>query len=626
MRGLIVVLLDSEGSIVLINTEGCTSIGYTQQEIMGKNWFDMFVTQGAREERRRAFDKRLNGQVKDSPTYESRVITKYGDEKIISWHDRVTTDENGFPCGLLLLGEDITEKKNSEDKLKHINEVLHALRTINRCIAQEKDRKLFLSRICREFTTIQAYDRAWIDLVDKNGQLIQRFGSEGGAENLHPCSRKAIRETRLIIEEKPFSPDTDGALSEKRVEGTVVSLPLLFGQTVYGVFTAVAPAGVEIEKEEKAILQELSDDIAFALHISETVEEKQRVERKNVFKENLLSAVQQAIIATDINGNIIYWNTAAETIYGWSEEEAVGHHLCELLPCLQKQGIASDSAVPPEQKKYSAGEFRITRKNGTTFPAIITDSPLYDEEGNPSGVVRITTDISDLKETENALLEREEELKHNIEEKDVLLKEIHHRVRNNLNIISSLLHLHIEKITTKETAVRAFRDCIARTHAMAAVHGQLYESNRLSSIDVSDYIKKVVRELQAMYDPEDSITISCELEDVSLDISKAIPCGLIINEVITNAFKYAFSRKTDGCITVTLEVDEQKQCCLKVADNGCGLPDHIDPDTPQTLGLTLINKLTEQINGTSRLYNHNGAVFLLYFLPGKNKGDRKQPD
>jgi len=218
--------------------------------------------------------------------------------------------------------------------------------------------------------------------------------------------------------------------------------------------------------------------------------------------------------------------------------------------------------------------------------------------------------------TESLLKEIEErnkielQLKQSLKEKDVMLREIHHRVKNNMQIISSLLSLQTKYITD-EDALQVFSNSQDRIRSMALVHEKLYQSEDFSSINFTEYIKELI---QNIHHPErHDIIISLDLEDVIIDINKAIPCGLIVNELITNAFKHAFPEDHKGEIKISMLIHDDDSYKLIVSDDGIGLPKSLDWKETSSLGLQLVNGLVRQLQGKIDVDSEGGAKFTIIF-------------
>jgi two-component sensor histidine kinase len=206
----------------------------------------------------------------------------------------------------------------------------------------------------------------------------------------------------------------------------------------------------------------------------------------------------------------------------------------------------------------------------------------------------------------------EEKLKKSLDEKEVLIKEIHHRVKNNLMVISSLLNLQSQYIKDKE-ALSIFRESQNRARSMALIHERLYRSSDLKRIDFGDYIKTLSTDLFHSYitDPR-QVQLNMQVENLMVDINTTVPLGLIVNELITNSMKHGFAGDAKGEISIDFHKDGD-EFVLVVEDTGVGFPDDIDFRNTSTLGLQLVNNLTTQINGKIELNKENGTKFRITF-------------
>ena len=212
--------------------------------------------------------------------------------------------------------------------------------------------------------------------------------------------------------------------------------------------------------------------------------------------------------------------------------------------------------------------------------------------------------------TENK--KNEEKLTQSLKEKEVLLKELHHRVKNNMQVISSILNLQSSYVKD-DYAYNLLKECQNRIKTMAFIHESLYQSKNLESVNFSEYVGVLSKNLIHSYTISSrKIKLVLTLDDLMLSIDYSIPCGLIINEIISNSLKYAFPDDRDGIIFVTLEVSVNR-IYLIVGDNGIGIPESIDIKDTQTLGLQLVNTLVEQLNGKISLIRKTGTKFLIEF-------------
>ena len=215
--------------------------------------------------------------------------------------------------------------------------------------------------------------------------------------------------------------------------------------------------------------------------------------------------------------------------------------------------------------------------------------------------------------------EAEKKIKAALREKEVLLQEIHHRVKNNLQLISSLLDLQ-SKATEDPYALRVLQESRNRVRSMALVHERLYESQDLTEIDLNNLIRGLTSHLFRIYAPRaGDVILNAQIGDLSLGVAAAIPCALIINELVSNSLKYAFppgrDRPEDERNEIRVEMHEETDArtVLVVGDNGIGLPPDLDWQDPPSLGLQLVQMLTEQLGGTIELDKSAGIVFRITF-------------
>lgn len=220
----------------------------------------------------------------------------------------------------------------------------------------------------------------------------------------------------------------------------------------------------------------------------------------------------------------------------------------------------------------------------------------------------------DITDSRNA----EEQIKASLKEKEVLLKEIHHRVKNNLQIISSLLNLQSAEIEDPK-ASQKFRESQDRVKAMALIHERLYQSSDLAKIDFAGYVRSLTGHLSRSYRVDSAaVRLTLEVDPVPMNLDVAIPCGLIINELVSNAFKYAFPEGESGEIKVHFGAENGQGLKLVVRDSGVGFSEGGDPEASDSLGLKLVHSLTEQLGGTLRYRNQNGFVCEIGIPDAKN--------
>ncbi len=293
---------------------------------------------------------------------------------------------------------------------------------------------------------------------------------------------------------------------------------------------------------------------------------------------------------------------AAQTMKPVFSSRIESDRRCTLNSC-RLEGVRSFAAIPIVVRNRNIGVLGIASASAKDFSAHKT---FLETLGGQFAVG-----------LENALLfaqlsEKAELLEKEVTTKTILLKEIHHRVKNNLNIIASLLSLQLGEVEKGKDAKDAFIESRGRIYAMAQVHEKLYETENFSEIEMSSYIENVTNELIATYNIGKSISLETDIESIRLDINQAVPFGLILNEIISNSLKYAFPGNKKGVINISLK-REDGSIVFTVRDNGVGIPETINPESSDSLGLTLIHLLTDQIDGTLNISRTGGTEFVIRF-------------
>jgi PAS domain S-box-containing protein len=342
-----------------------------------------------------------------------------------------------------------------------------------------------------------------------------------------------------------------------------------------------------------------------------------------VAADKIVSTMSNFLFLLDTEKNIININRATKDLLGYDDSELMGKSIGIIFPDEKEKKMLFNGDNPGlmENGFISNKETHFKTKNGKIIPVFLSISLIQSEENETLGIICIGSDIIDITRAKN-------KIENSLEEKELLLREIHHRVKNNLQIISSLLNLQSEYIKD-ENDLELFKDSQSRVKSMAFIHEQLYQSSNFNSIEFSEYIHNLVTYLLYYYalDPS-NIKLKIDVEDVSLDLNTSIPCGLIVNELVTNSIKHAFpatngrgpeNRKfTDphgegGEIYVELNSINEQKYALIVADNGIGFPEDIDFENTESLGLQLVKSLVTQLDGKIKLERENGTRFEIIF-------------
>ncbi|TNE48420.1 MAG: PAS domain S-box protein [Deltaproteobacteria bacterium] len=319
---------------------------------------------------------------------------------------------------------------------------------------------------------------------------------------------------------------------------------------------------------------------------------------------DIISSMLDTLLVTDEQGQIQLANTALYELLGYKESELLDQPVSmifaeESLEKIHLPDILQGQAFQNQEVWYQA-------KSGQKIPVSLSISILHQPHKETKGVVCLAQDITERKR-------QEEQLKSSLEEKVVLLKEVHHRVKNNMQIVSSLLYLQAEFITD-EHILSLFQESQNRIHSLALVHEQLYKSQDLARIDFAVYVESLAAHLWNSYGGN-SLQQEIDISPIDLTIELAIPCGLILNELVSNARKHAFPNtyQGQGKVTIRLRTPSESEVILIVEDNGIGIPPDEEVEQTQSLGLTLIRTLAKQLRGNVEFFRDNGTKVVLTF-------------
>lgn len=315
-----------------------------------------------------------------------------------------------------------------------------------------------------------------------------------------------------------------------------------------------------------------------------------------------------------LSTNDLHWSDEVYEIYGLDKEtfEPSIENYRKLLPESELEKVNNIIKRIREGKEWEDAEIKIKKPDGSIVYIHERAEMHFDDEGNPIEVTGTMQDVT-------ARRENEEKLKAALKEKDILLAEVHHRVKNNLAIINSLLQLEVFN-TEDEQLKSILTDNQMRIHSMALIHETLYSFGQFSDISFTNYLHEFTESLLNTFtNPSDNFDIELHTKEVSLNINQAIPCALLINEVVSNSLKHAFPNSNSGKIDVQLE-EKDNTIYLDIADDGVGLGDNFDPKNPATLGFTLINKLIAQLDGDLTIESQNGTSFHISFTKKEVSG------
>lgn len=371
-------------------------------------------------------------------------------------------------------------------------------------------------------------------------------------------------------------------------------------------------------------LQDIGNELETVSHVLKGSTDA--LHRTLALQSAILDSASVSIIAMDPNGGIVSFNRAAQRMLGYSEQEALGQSMVALLHDrgeldahasqlteemkeLVEGGFESLVAEAWLQDSVAEHEWTYIRKDGSRFPVLVAVTAIRNAEGAVIGFLAVGHDISERKQKDLMIVR-------SLREKETLLKEVYHRVKNNLQVVTSLFDMQLARLPEGQ-AHNALRDAADRVGAMALVHEKLYQSGNLSSISLKTYIEDLCERLGTASNIRGrGIAITTSVEPVEVEMDTAVPLGLLLNEVIINSLKHAFPNGRKGEIRITLDHTPDHRLRLMIADDGVGYPD-TGPRRPKSLGMKLVASLSAQLDGEYSLESKNGACMQLIFpLPG----------
>jgi len=369
---------------------------------------------------------------------------------------------------------------------------------------------------------------------------------------------------------------------------------------------------------EERWLEHQSQPIQSGLYAGGRIEHYYNITARKQAEENLRKSEEKyrslfedskdAIYITRRDGKFLDVNPALLELFEYSREEMIDKlNVEEIYMYLGDR----DTFQKEIEKNGSVRDYEVKfcKKNGTEMDCLLTSTVRRSNEGSILGYQGIIRDITARKQAEKKLTA-------SLKEKEILLKEVHHRVKNNMQVISSMLSLQSQHITDK-ASLEMFQESQNRIRSMALIHEKLYTSEDLAHIDIASYIHSLTHQLITTYHTLASrVNMDIAITDIFLTITTAIPCGLIINELVTNALKHAFPHQQKGTITVSMTPSTNDHLILTVSDTGIGFPEGIDFRNTTTLGMQLVTSLVEQLEGTITLDRSEGTTFTITFRGG----------
>lgn len=529
---------------------------------------------------------------------------------------KLVTDEKGAPQSLVGSSIEITNQKNAEHELLKLNKTLERRveeRTSKLAAANRKLKKQIQYRnkaeekLKEQHKILRLQELAIDNLNDM--VVITKAPKEDPLDSEIIFVNKAFEDftgyqAKEVIGRKPIflhGPETSDEVLDhikKKIQNHE-SLRVEFinykkDDTPYWVELDMASFPTDESNYEYWV--GINRDITKRKKAEQQLEESEQ--RYRAFAELSFDA----IFEISLDGTIINCNKKASQLFGYDRDELMGMDIRKLTPEKYRDtqpDIISDTVTTGDE----AWERTYKKKDGSLLPTEI-HTQMY-KTGDEKRLIAYVRDNSAHKRYENTI-------HRSLKEKETLLAEVHHRVKNNLAIISGLLEMQAFN-TDEEQLLGKLRESQSRIQSIAMVHEKLYQSESFSEIKIDQYIDDLLSIIvNSMINTEKHIKIKKDMDSVTLNITQAIPCGLLLNELITNCYKHAFADQEEGTIHITLQNIDHK-ICLRVADDGKGMPDNFDIEQTSSLGMTLISTLVKQLDGDLSIFSDEGTTFEIIF-------------
>jgi PAS domain S-box-containing protein len=558
-----IFMLDTEGRIVTWNSGAARIKGYDVGEIIGHD-HARFYTE---EDRAMGMPALALQSAREHGRHESEGwrVRKDGGRFRANVVVEAIRDNDGQLIGYSTVTRDITERREAQARDARFRRVVE---TAPNAIVMINSAGL-IEMVNAQAEQIFGYDRT--EMLGQHVEMLvpQRFRAN------HPALRRSF-------------------LTDPH------SRPMGAGRDLFGLRKDGSEFPIEIglnpiETEEGTMVLSAIVDISARKRLEERF-------------RRVVEAAPSAMVMINASGRIEMVNAQAEQVFGYARAEMLGQPVEMLVPQRFRghhPGLRGSFFADPQARPMGAGrDLYGLAKDGTEFPVEIGLNPIETEEGPM--VLSAIVDISDRKQ-------KEERIQLALKEKDVLLGEVHHRVKNNLQIVHSLLDLQSSRITDR-TALDMLRDSQNRIRSMGLIHQTLYQSKDFAKVDFSRFLDSLVPTLVGSYGVNpDRIALSVKAEQVLFPINAAIPCGLVVNELISNALKHAFPGDRTGEIRVRLSTGSDGATMLSVADDGVGIPQGVELGRTSTLGLQLVSLLADQLGGKIAMRRSDPTELVLSF-------------
>jgi len=564
----IIYLSDSRGNQRFMNDAAYKLLEAEPEEIIGQPW-DRWIHPEDRERTVRMF-RQMVEEGTDVFNFENRYVSKSGKVFNVLHNVRVLRNDEGEIVGTQGIARDITERKKAEESLRLFSEALEE---------------------APDGVQIVGLDGL---IVHSNKAIREIFGyhpEETIGRHVNMMSVDTEFASRVVIPALQKTGRWAGEVMVRRKDGSVFPVWLTASMVTNSRGELIAMVGVSRDITERRKMEDALKGL-------------------NAQLSALIEAIPDAVMFKDPRGRHLLLNRACEQMFHFNKEDILGKTVEECMP----PAVANHCRRLDDEAAEAPAPVRSEELVGVGPEKIYLDtikSPIRDENGGLVGLVSVSRDITERKRMEEAL-------RKSLEEKEMLIKEVHHRVKNNLALVTSLLNLQ-SRAVEDEGAKRLFIESTNRVRAMSAIHEQLYRSGDPSGIDFKDYASRLVKDVVSSFERHPGVGVELDIAEVKLDMDTVVPCALIINELVTNAFKHAFPDGRTGRMSVSFQPAGDGAFVLSVRDDGKGFPEGLDFRRATSMGMQIVTALVQQLGGDIDLLRDGGTEFRITFPMSPNR-------
>jgi PAS domain S-box-containing protein len=593
IAAVMIVALNERGQVVLLNRKGCELLGYTEEEVLGRDWFDTFVPEEMRAVVRDTFAQLMAGSIELTEHYDNPVLTRSGERRLISFSNNFVRDAAGRIIGTISSGEDITEWAHNQEQLARLTRALRTLSACNEALVRTADEQELLQRICDLIVDTGSYRRAWIGYAEPADgfRIVARAARDAAAlAAIDTIVAAGAGQQRDAMARRGYvrCGGTEAMAGSPDAGGSAIALALIADHAVLGTLSVYSDAEAAFDAEEVALLTELAADLAFGIQVlrirsardlaeqslrelnaelEQRVEQRTRELQRNEERFRItVASLAEGVVVTDTAGRVQFMNPEAEHLLGWPQQELAGANLHDAVHVHAAGGAQIPFADCPQHHAIASGRIfqsdgeTFRRRDGGLFPAAVVAAPLKAED-RVIGTVVAFQDISLRKEVERM--------------KDELISTVSHELRTPLTSLRGFVELMLMRDYPRERQQEFLQIVHRETLRLNKLVDEFLDIQRMES-GRQEYLMKplalvpLLEDIVARYRQTDTLHVyhlelAAELPLVVGDVERL---QQVMENLLSNAVKFS----PDGGAILVSAQRHPDTVEVRVQDHGIGIP------------------------------------------------------